>query len=112
MIAGTAVRAKSGKAGVNVPYRSLMVSHNKYVPANQPSNANVRNSHGRTIKRVAMRPRKSTVKNSARAFNDFAMVVSKLEIIIYVSLYNQDERLVQKLREFSILSQVKSILLG
>ena len=89
MIAGIVVRAKSGSVGVNVLYRSLMVSHNRNVPASQPSNANVRNSQGRTIRRVAMRPSNSTVKNSARVFNAFEIVLSKLEIIIYVYLYNK-----------------------
>ncbi len=82
MIAGTAVRAKSGRAGVNVPYRSLMVSHNMNVPASQPSNATARNSHGTTIKMPAIKPRKSTVKNSARVFNAFEIVFSKAGIII------------------------------
>jgi len=38
-----------------------------------------------------MRPRSSTVKNSARVFNAMKMVLSKLEIIIYFSLYNKDK---------------------
>jgi len=81
-IAGIAVSAKRGSAGVNAPYRSLMVIQSRNVPVSHPINANIRSNQGRIIKMPAMRPNRSTIKNSARVFNACEMTLSKLEIII------------------------------